>query len=181
MGFTEIPEGGCNSSIIHNDDVLCNLEKKLLSGAAYEPLIQNAVAPAGYYRDSENITNYKQKSSYLAKLNNEASPDSELAVKQKEKMMQLKNLMLVEFDQDEIVYPRNSEIFGEVSKRDKDGKRKKVDMEDTEIYKNDWLGLKYLQEHNKIKMVHIDAQHIKYTPEDVHKTFLPFLRLWNPI
>jgi len=65
--------------------------------------------------------------------------------------------MLVEFDKDEIVYPRNSEIFGEVTKKDADGKRKKVDMEDTEIYKNDWLGLKYLQEHGKIKMVHIDA------------------------
>jgi len=65
--------------------------------------------------------------------------------------------MLVEFDKDEIVYPRNSEIFGEVTKKDSDGKRKKVDMEDTEIYKNDWLGLKYLQEHGKIKMVHIDG------------------------
>jgi|TARA_B110000305_G_scaffold219504_1_gene260536 palmitoyl-protein thioesterase len=84
--------------------------------------------------------------------------------------------MLVEFDKDEIVYPRNSEIFGEVTKKDADGKRKKVDMEDTEIYKNDWLGLKYLQEHGKIKMVHIDAQHIKYGQEDIEKTFLPFLR-----
>ena len=66
----EIPEGGWKSSIIQNDDVICNLEKKLLSGSAYEPLIQNAIAPTEYSKDSENITHFKNKSSYLAKLNN---------------------------------------------------------------------------------------------------------------
>ena len=91
--------------------------------------------------------------------------------------MELKNLMLVEFDKDEIVYPRNSEVFGEVTKKDKNGKRKDVQMEDTEMYKNDWLGLKYLKEHNKIKIVHIDAKHVVYGLQNIEKTFLPFLKL----
>lgn len=91
--------------------------------------------------------------------------------------MELKNLMLVEFDKDEIIYPRESEIFGEVTKKDKSGKRKNVPMENTEIYKKDWLGLKYLKEHNKIKVVHIDAKHVVYGLQDIEKTFLPFLKL----
>ena len=91
--------------------------------------------------------------------------------------MALNNVMLVEFDQDEVIYPRDSEVFGEVTKKDKNGIRVDVPMEKTEIYKNDWLGLKYLKEHNKIKIVHINAKHIVYDVKNIENTFLPFLKL----
>ena len=77
MGFTEIPEGGCSFSVVNHDKLLCDFEKAILNGAGYEPLFQDTIAPAGYYRDSENLTNYRKYSSYLAKLNNEVNPASE--------------------------------------------------------------------------------------------------------
>ena len=86
MGFTEIPEGGCQSSSTNSNEyqnILCDFEKEILNGAAYEPLLEWSMAPAGYYRDTENLTNYRQSSSYLAKLNNEGDPNSTLSKKQK--------------------------------------------------------------------------------------------------
>lgn len=54
-------------------------------------------------------------------------------------------------------------------------------MEDTETYKNNDLGLKYLNEHGKLKLVQIDAKHTKYTDEDIAQTFLPFLKGWRSV
>ena len=79
MGFLDIPEGSCKSSVVESRGMgsMCSMAKKLLNGAVYEPLIQATVAPAGYFRDTDNITNYRNKSSFLAKLNNEVKPASE--------------------------------------------------------------------------------------------------------
>ena len=52
-------------------------------------------------------------------------------------------------------------------------------MEDTESYKNDDLGLKYLNEHTKLKIVKINAKHTDYKDEDIKNTFLPFLKGWK--
>jgi hypothetical protein len=52
--------------------------------------------------------------------------------------------MFVAFDDDQIIYPRESQIFGELSKKDSNGQRSIINMEDTDWFKNDNLGLKYL-------------------------------------
>ena len=49
-------------------------------------------------------------------------------------------------------------------------------MEDTENYKKNDLGLKYLNEHKKLKIVKINGKHLKYTEKDIAETFLPFLK-----
>ena len=46
-------------------------EKYLLEGIAFDPNVQRTVAAAGYYRDTENLDEYKTKSPFLAALNNE--------------------------------------------------------------------------------------------------------------
>jgi palmitoyl-protein thioesterase len=106
--------------------------------------VQNTFSPAGYYRNPESLEIYKHKSHFLARLNNEIG--SELSEKNKEGMISLHGLMMVMFDNDQIIFPKESEIFGELTARDKDGKRVLHKMEETEIYKNDNLGLKSLNE-----------------------------------
>ena len=51
-------------------------------------------------------------------------------------------------------------------------------MTDQEFYKNDYLGLKYLNENKKMEIVHINSKHTEYKDEDIDKTFLTFLRKW---
>lgn len=46
-------------------------------------------------------------------------------------------------------------------------------MEETEVYEN--LGLKFLNEKGKIKVVHLNGKHTQYEEGDIHKYFLPFL------
>ena len=82
---------------------------------------------------------------------------------------------MVEFDKDEIVTPPESEIFGEFSKKEH-GKRHIIKMEDAQIYKEDLIGLKDLNEKGKLKTAHIDSSHTKYKDEDIKNTFIPFLK-----
>ena len=42
----------------------------------YDPAIQTGVAAAGYYRNPENLEEYKQKSTFLPKLNNEIGKET---------------------------------------------------------------------------------------------------------
>ena len=40
-------------------------------------------------------------------------------------------------------------------------------MEDSDIYKNDSLGLKALDSAGKLKIVHIDGKHTRYSLQDI--------------
>lgn len=124
----------------------------------------------------DNYEEYLKGSTFLNSLNNEIDKGSEKYEKHRNKMMGLNQAMFVMFDKDQIIFPQVSEIFGEASKKDSNGHRTNVKMEDTESYKNDDLGLKYLNEHHKLHTVHIDAKHTDYKDEHINNTFLPFLK-----
>ena len=75
--------------------------------------------------------------------------------------------MFVMFDHDEVIFPRESQIFGSLTKKDSEGKRQVIKMEDSDIYKNDSLGLKALDSAGKLKIVHIDGKHTRYSLQDI--------------
>ena len=49
-------------------------------------------------------------------------------------------------------------------------------MEETEIYKNNDLGLKTLKDKAKIQFKKINDMHMMFTDDDVAKIFIPFLK-----
>jgi hypothetical protein len=49
-------------------------------------------------------------------------------------------------------------------------------MEATELYKNDNLGLKFLKDDGKLRIIEIDAKHAEFKEHDIDQTFLPFLK-----
>lgn len=83
--------------------------------------------------------------------------------------------MFVMFKQDDVIYPPSSAVFGEVTFKGKEGE-KKVKMEATELYKNDNLGLKFLKDDGKLRIIEIDAKHAEFKEHDIDQTFLPFLK-----
>ena len=91
-------------------------------------------------------------------------------------MESLNAAMFVAMDQDEVVFPRESQIFGELTKPDEQGHRKALKMEETELYQKDYLGLKYLSEHGKLKQVHVDGKHVAVKDADIDKHLVPFLK-----
>lgn len=124
---------------VPKDNFLCTMEMNLVKKVLLSEHMQSIVAPAGYYRDPDNLDKYKTQSKFLARMNNEIG--SELAAKNKERIKALNAFMMIMFDQDEVISPRISQLFG-----DKNGP-----MDAQELYKNDYLGLKYLNENKKLE------------------------------
>lgn len=83
----------------------------------------------------------------------------------------MNRVLLIMFGADEVVYPKESEFFQE---HDLDGNI--VPYEDTELYKNDTIGLKTMQEAGKIDRLVLDGgSHIQINRECEEKYFIPFL------
>ena len=132
------------------------------------------VSVAGFYRDINHLDEYKIGSSFLSSLNNEVGQETEDFTKHKARMESLHSAMFVWFKQDDVIYPPESAIFEEMKMKDK--VEKEVKMEATELYKNDNLGLKFLKDDGRLKIVSIDAKHAEFKNSDIDKTFLPFLK-----
>jgi palmitoyl-protein thioesterase len=148
LGFSDMPDGVCEMLHVPKENFLCTMNKELVKKVLLNDHMQSIVGPAGYYRDSEDLEKYRQKSKFLARLNNEIG--SELSEKNKENIKALNGFMMVMFNQDEVISPRTSQMFGD----------DKGSMFDQEFYKNDNLGLKYLNDAKKLEFVHIDAKHV---------------------
>lgn len=83
--------------------------------------VQNWLAPAGYFRDVNNMAKYEAKSVFLPALNNEnqALKTSKLAALKKENFGSLNAAMFVMFSEDTIIVPKESAWFQQY---DLDGK-----------------------------------------------------------
>lgn len=54
---------------------------------------------------------------------------------------------------------------------------KLVPLEQTEWFKQDYLGLKTLEDEHRVLKLHLGGGHDEFSPEDVKKTFAPALML----
>lgn len=88
MGVTAIPH--CFKGMF------CDMVNKVVRSLAYGKLPQNFLAPAGYFRDPDHMTEYLQKSVFLSMLNNEVGTADDKALSKK-RFSSLNNLMLVMF------------------------------------------------------------------------------------
>lgn len=99
-GFPKCP--GDNSTI-------CNLVRKMLNYGAYTDFVQKHLVQAQYWHDPLQDDEYKAKSLFLADINNEKEPRNKQYA---QRLSNLTNFVLVEFADDTIVDPRESEVFG---------------------------------------------------------------------
>jgi hypothetical protein len=51
---------------------------------------------------------------------------------------------MVMFDQDQVIHPKESQLFGTLSPKNADGNHQVINFKDSDMYKQDWLGLKHL-------------------------------------
>lgn len=135
--------------------VFCGYIRHLLSHAAYEPNVQEHIVQAEYWHDPKLEETYKQKSVFLADINNVNS----LNKKYRDNLLGLKNMVLVEFQDDEMVVPRQSSLFGFYSP----GQSKTIlPLEKTKLYLEDRLGLQKLKLSNRLQMISIPGRHLQY-------------------
>jgi len=80
--------------------------------------------------------------------------------------------MLTKFQNDTVVYPKESEWFGSYDV----GNTEITLMEDSIVYKEDTIGLKTLDEQNKLYLREVaDADHCHFGHRTILNSFIPFL------
>lgn len=160
MGVYAIPE--CY------DNFFCNIVNFVVRQGVYLSIFQNHIAPANYFKDAKSYKSYLDGCKYLPDLNNERPEKNST---HKERFGGLEALMLVKFNNDTTVIPKESAWFGFY-----DSNLNLVDMTETQLYQEDFIGLKKLDLSGKVKRVELPGGHMHYTKTDIENIFVPFLR-----
>lgn len=146
----------------------------------YSPLYQVSLSFAGYWKDPFRYGLYLNNSSYLADLNNEHKHFN-LLIEQRENMLKLKNFVMIWSQEDDIIRPPESGKFGFYKIQTKDMSFKNinmlsvnemdemllpiVDLKDSIQYKEDWLGLKTLDESRRLHILETNCTHSGHKTE----------------
>jgi palmitoyl-protein thioesterase len=120
----------------------------------YTKKMQNSLSFSNYWRNPNELIQYLTHSSFLADANNERLNKNETY---KKNIMNLENFVMVYSPNDEIIKPPETGIFAIYDK-----KLHTVNLKSTELYKKDWLGLKYLDENNKLFFEHTNCTHVEH-------------------
>ena len=159
MGVMSLPN--CESGFY------CNIFNDALDLGVYDPLVQNNFGPPGYFKDQYKYDEYLKSSGFLASASNERSVNVAFA----NGFKAINQLVLIEFTEDTVVDPKESEWFGYYNNNSED----LLNYNETIDYVNDVLGFKTLDQQNKIVFESIVGNHLQFTDEDIQRTVIPYL------
>ena len=119
----------------------------------YSPEMQAKYSFTNYWRDPINYKLYLENSTYLSALINEKALNNE----NKKNIESLKNFVMVFSPFDTIVIPPQSAIFSLY-----DSNLDIIPLSDTELYKEDWLGLQKIDKENKLWLYKTNCTHMEH-------------------
>mmetsp|Transcript_12552 Transcript_12552/g.21157 ORF Transcript_12552/g.21157 Transcript_12552/m.21157 type:complete len:333 (+) Transcript_12552:26-1024(+) len=141
-----------------SDGLLCEVLRRLLGSGPYSPPVQRSLVQAQYWKDPLRLSTYEQRSLFLAEINNERA--EQRSDEYRKRMISLNALVLVKFQKDTMVVPKESSWFGFYSP----GQDKRiVPMADTDLYIQDWIGLRALNETGRLFLEECDGDHLEFT------------------
>jgi palmitoyl-protein thioesterase len=149
-----------------NMDWICKGANALLRGNTWSSFIQSRLVPAQYFRDPLDIENYLEHSNFLADINNERILKNRTY---KENLVKLENFVMYIFEDDETVVPMESGWFTEVNGT------MVVELRDRDMYLEDWLGLKELDERGALKFKTTAGGHMSLSEELLSDVFEKYL------
>ncbi|CAG7734170.1 unnamed protein product [Allacma fusca] len=151
------------------DHSWCEIIDKLLTNFAYEGWVQSSLVQAAYWHDPFKNDVYIENSIFLADINNERT----LNQTYKENLLRLENLVLVLFENETVVQPKESEWFGFYEP----GQDKKmVPLQESTLYKEDRIGLRQLNESGRLHLLSSEGNHLAFTkPWFIKNILKPFL------
>ena len=120
----------------------------------YEHEQQSYLSFSGYWRNSSDLDEYFKKCRFLPWLNNEVITN--MSKDYAFNMKMLVNFVLVWSDNDDVVYPKESAKFSFLDKNNN-----LVGIKDTDLYKNDDLGLRFLDETGSFHIHSVSCAHDK--------------------
>jgi palmitoyl-protein thioesterase len=121
----------------------------------YSNFFQQHLSIASYWRNPQQLNTYLTKCNYLPVINNEIN--NTYSTIQLENIKSLNNFVMIWSPFDTVLSPPESGKFGFL-----DENFNVVDLEDTDLYKEDLLGLRYLNENNKLSVHETNCSHVDH-------------------
>ena len=153
MGVYGIPD--CNAP----DYTICEWVRELMDVGVYDSYVQSTLVQAQYYNDPLDQAAYQAYSLFIADINNQ-KPVKNPAYKQR--LTQLNKFVMVQFLNDTVVIPMESEFF-EFYVPGQDDVIQPLAESDLSV--QDFIGLKVLNESNRLIFLSTEGNHLKFTPE----------------
>lgn len=138
-----------------SDDWLCRTWTGYLKSNTWGSFVQSYLIPAQYFRDPEDLESYLDYSNFLADINNEREAKNSTY---KKNMENLESFAMYVFANDTTVVPKESGWFAEVNTTSTEVTK----LQDRPIYKEDWLGLKTLDQDGKLHFKTIVGAHMQF-------------------
>ncbi|CAN1748348.1 Palmitoyl-protein thioesterase 1 [Linum perenne] len=164
------PHAGTASVPLCGGGIFCILADKLIKSEIYSDFIQEHLAPSGYLKLPNAIPSYMEKCKFLPRLNNEL-PDERNST-YKERFSSLENLVLIMFNDDNVIIPRETSWFGYYP----DGEFEPIlSPQETKLYIEDWIGLRKLDEEGRVRFVNVSGGHLGISDSDMNTYIVPYL------
>ncbi|PWW74827.1 alpha/beta-hydrolase, partial [Tuber magnatum] len=125
--------------------------------------------PAQYFRDPEDLDAYLEHSAFLADINNERPGERNKTYA--ENLSRLERFVMLMFEDDTTVVPKESAWFAEFNRTT--GER--TPLEDRELYKQDWIGLKKLGDRKRLEFLTAPGRHMELSEELLAGLFKKYL------
>eukprot|EP01106_Pelomyxa_sp_JSP_P001838 TRINITY_DN1280_c0_g2_i1.p1 TRINITY_DN1280_c0_g2~~TRINITY_DN1280_c0_g2_i1.p1 ORF type:complete len:284 (+),score=79.07 TRINITY_DN1280_c0_g2_i1:57-854(+) len=141
---------------------MCEIVRRLLDMGAYLPFVQEHLAQADYWHDPFGDL-YINGCTFLPYINNEPTlKNNSDAASNKANIISLNNFVLVLFENDTVVVPRESELFGFYAPGQD---QEIIAMRDSPLYLEDWIGLQKLDSQKKLVELSVEGDHLDFTTE----------------
>ncbi|KAL7123486.1 hypothetical protein ACP275_01G107400 [Erythranthe tilingii] len=164
------PHAGTASVPLCGTGIFCIIADNLIKSEIYSDYIQAHLAPSGYLKMPNDIEGYLSKCRFLPKLNNEHADEKNATYK--ERFTSLQNLVLIMFEHDTVLIPKETSWFGYYP----DGAFNPIlPPQQTKLYKEDWIGLKELTEAGRVKYIKVAGNHLGISKDDMKKYVVPYL------
>ena len=150
-------------------DLVCKGAVAIVGSNAWTDYVQNTVVPAQYYREvngstGEPVEGYLERSHFLADVNNEGEVKKGVY---KRRLAALERFVMVVFEGDETVVPKESGWFAEVDEESGvvTGVRERA------IYGEDWIGLRELDRRGGLVFESVPGKHMELDEGDLERVF----------
>ncbi|KAI0674767.1 alpha/beta-hydrolase [Trametes maxima] len=146
-------------------DLFCQLARRAARGGVYREWAQENLVQAQYFRDPEQLDAYLEHNTFLAPINNER-PDYRNGTYAAH-LSALRTLVLVLFSADKTVVPKESSWFGSYAPPNASagapwgGEKTVVPMRLQPLYRNDWIGLRTLDERGNVVLETCEGEHMQ--------------------
>ncbi|PFH52022.1 hypothetical protein AMATHDRAFT_2510 [Amanita thiersii Skay4041] len=160
MGISDLP-------LCRPYDFLCQLARRATKGAVYGSWAQENLVQAQYFRDPANYDAYLSANQFLPLINNEVADSRNVTFANN--LASLNKLVLVIFTEDKTVVPKESAWFGSEAIKESDAMRDQivlgvskniVPMKEQTLYKEDWIGLRKLDESGGVVLEKCAGEHM---------------------